>query len=214
MIRYKILVMVSSIILYTAVFAQDQDFVSSKIDMLQQDLELTEAQKTQVQEIYEYSIRESENLKTINRGDPGAIRAAMNDLQSLTARQIYNILTPEQQKKFPEIQSKITIPRETNNRELQNLKEKLKLTDDQVIQIEPIIEAQQAEMEKMREENSGDRREMMMKMQTIMKVYENKIKEVLSDEQKELYDKYLEEKRSSMQQGGGSGRGGKGKRRF
>ncbi len=214
MIRYKILSMVSSIIIFSAVFAQELDFVSLKIDMLHQDLELTDVQKNQVRDIYEYSIRESENLKTINQGDPGAVRAAMNDLQSLTARQIYNILSPEQQKKFPEVQSKITIPRGTNNKELQNLKEKLKLTDDQVIQIEPIIEAQQAEMEKMREDNSGDKREMMMNMRTIMKVYENQIKEVLSDEQKELYDKYLEEKRSSMQQSGGSGRGGNRQRRF
>ncbi|MGD9489576.1 MAG: hypothetical protein AB7W47_16270 [Calditrichaceae bacterium] len=214
MIRHKIWIMVSSFIVFTIVFAQVQDFVSMKVDMLQQDLELTDEQKVQVKDIYDISIREAENLKAINQGDPGAIRAAMNDLQSLTARQIYNILTPEQQKKFPEILSKITLPRRTSNRELQNLKEKLKLTDDQVSQIEPIFEAQQAEMEKMREENSGDRREMMTNMQTIMKGYEDKIKDILSDEQKELYDKYLEEKRSSMQQSGGSGRGGNRQRRF
>lgn len=82
------------------------------------------------------------------------------------------------------------------------LKERLKLNDDQTKKVEAIYEEMRAEMEKARNNSSGDRETMMSEMMKLREKTNTKIEEILTDEQKTEYKKYLEERRKEMQNRG------------
>ncbi len=94
------------------------------------------------------------------------------------------------------------------DRQMEELKEGLQLSDDQEKQMREIITAGFETMRKSREEmqaGGGDREAMREKMQQMREEQNQKIKAVLSEEQWTKYQQIQQERRERMRQGGGPG---------
>ena len=93
------------------------------------------------------------------------------------------------------------------DRQMEELKEGLELSDDQEKQVREIIlagfETMRTALEGM--QDGGDREAMREKMQQMRDEQTAKIKAVLSEEQFVKYGKIQEERRERMRQGGGFG---------
>jgi len=94
------------------------------------------------------------------------------------------------------------------DRQMEELKEGLDLSDDQEKQVREIITAGSETMRKAREEmqdGGGDREAMREKMQQMREEQNEKIKAVLTEEQFTKYEQIQQERRERMRQGGGGG---------
>ena len=92
------------------------------------------------------------------------------------------------------------------DRQMEELKEGLQLSDDQEKQVREIIVAGFETMRNAREEmQDGDREAMREKMQKMREEQTAKIKAVLSEEQFAKYEQIQAERRERMRQGGGFG---------
>ena len=95
------------------------------------------------------------------------------------------------------------------DRQMEELKEGLQLTDDQEKQVREIIVAGFETMQKAREGmQDGDRDAMREKMQKMREEQTAKIKAVLSEEQFAKYEQIQAERRERMRQNGFGGQGG------
>ncbi len=93
-------------------------------------------------------------------------------------------------------------PAERIERETNQLKEKLSLTDDQVAKVKDIytksMEKRSQEFEKARESGEMDREAMHKKMKEEMDQENNAIKAILTDAQKVKFDAYIKEREERM----------------
>lgn len=96
------------------------------------------------------------------------------------------------------------------DRQMEELKTGLQLTDDQEKQVREIIVAGFETMQKAREgmQEGGDREAMREKMQKMREEQTAKIKAVLSEEQFAKYEQIQAERRERMRQNGFGGQGG------
>ena len=94
------------------------------------------------------------------------------------------------------------------DRQMEELKEGLDLSDDQEKQVREIITAGSETMRKAREgmqDGGGDFEGMREKMQQMREEQNEKIKAVLTEEQFTKYEQIQQERRERMRQGGGFG---------
>jgi periplasmic protein CpxP/Spy len=94
------------------------------------------------------------------------------------------------------------------DRQMEELKSGLELSDDQEKQVREIITAGFETMRKAREEmqdSGGDFEGMREKMQQMREEQNQKIKAVLSEDQFTKYEQIQKERRERMRQGGGPG---------
>jgi hypothetical protein len=96
------------------------------------------------------------------------------------------------------------------DRQMEELKEGLELSDDQEKQVRDIITAGFETMRTAREgmQDGGDREAMREKMQQMREEQTTKIKAVLTEEQFTKYEQIQQERRERMRQGGGGFGGG------
>jgi hypothetical protein len=78
------------------------------------------------------------------------------------------------------------------------LKDTLKLNEAQTKKITTILEDQREEMTTAMGENHGDRQAMHAAAQEILEKTDNKIKEILTEEQVKIYDKMIEDRQAQM----------------
>ena len=95
-------------------------------------------------------------------------------------------------------------PQERMKRTLDELKTRLTLTDAQFAKADTIMQAQTAEMMKIRESSGGDREAMRSAIMDLRVKTDKQIEAILTDEQKVEYKKLQEERAQRMQ---GMGRG-------
>jgi len=95
-------------------------------------------------------------------------------------------------------------PQERMKRTLEELKTRLTLTDAQFAKADTILQAQTAEMTKIRESSGGDREAMRSAIMDLRAKTDKQIEAILTDEQKVEYKKLQEERAQRMQ---GMGRG-------
>lgn len=79
------------------------------------------------------------------------------------------------------------------------LKGKLDLSADQQAKIHDILLEQQKGMEKLRGQDSGDRKNMREEMKKQMEDSDNQINGVLTEEQRKTFAAYREERKAAMQ---------------
>jgi len=92
------------------------------------------------------------------------------------------------------------------DRQMEELKEKLELSDDQEKQVREIIITSFETMRNARDEmRDGDRDAMREKMLQMREEQKQKIKAVLSEDQFVKYEQILKERSERMRQGGGFG---------
>ncbi len=86
------------------------------------------------------------------------------------------------------------------------LKERLKLNDEQTAKVKNIYSEFFKDMQKLREENTGDRQEMRTTMRKKIEEVDKKIEKLLTDKQKEEFQKMINERsqrrRNGMRGGG------------
>lgn len=87
---------------------------------------------------------------------------------------------------------------ERQGRALKMMEDSLALSEDQVVKIKKLNKTYDTKFETMREEvmESGDRSAMRDKMQGLMETYNKDIKLLLTEDQKNKYDKLMTERRS------------------
>lgn len=91
------------------------------------------------------------------------------------------------------------------------LKEALSLTDDQVTKVQKIDEDTRAEFQKMFTDPNFDRSQMREKGQALMTAAQDKIKAILTDEQKTKFEQWIKDNpMGRMGRGGPGGPGGPG----
>jgi Spy/CpxP family protein refolding chaperone len=78
------------------------------------------------------------------------------------------------------------------------LKDKLKLSDEQIDKITKILEDQREEITTAMNDNRGDRDAMQAARKEIMKKSDQQIKSVLTEDQSKKYDEMLKERRTRM----------------
>ena len=82
-------------------------------------------------------------------------------------------------------------------RQLMNFTKKLMLTEDQVILLRPILLDQAAILDSLQNHPSGDKHNAMVFRRSVMESTEEKINNLLTDQQKQLYEEWKEEQRES-----------------
>ena len=117
-----------------------------------------------------------------------AVRAAASPMQDAAADQ-----SAPPQRQMPSVDD-----------QMKKLTQELTLTADQQAKIKPILEDQRTQMEAIRSDTQGTRRDHFMKMRDIHSGTVTKVKEVLNDDQKKKYDamqeQMKEEGRKRMEQ--------------
>jgi protein CpxP len=96
-------------------------------------------------------------------------------------------------------------PEERAQRTLDQLTEKLKLTDDQKPKVLAVLVDQNVQMNKAREEANGDRDAMRASFTKIQADNQVKVNALLTDDQKKAYASWQEERKAAMQNRGGGG---------
>jgi Spy/CpxP family protein refolding chaperone len=205
-----ILVLILPVLYNVSIFSQPMTPVEVKVNHLKNSLNLTEEQTTDLRIILQNAVKQAANIQELNKGNAEAIKIAITDLDKETDQQIQNILTPEQQKKYQTIKERVTPTSGSADREISALKERLKLTDEQVAQIQPILESFREQMQEMRENSGGDREQMRSQMRSIMQERDKKIEAILTESQQKEYQKYIQERREEWgkrrgQRGGRNG---------
>ena len=100
-------------------------------------------------------------------------------------------------------------PEEMAKRNTEMLEKRLNLTADQKAKVYTIALSQAKTMDSVRTSmanGGGDRQAVFAKMRAMQQENDNKILPLLNDDQKKLYQQWIEERRSRMR--GGQGRGG------
>ena len=95
---------------------------------------------------------------------------------------------------------------------LKQMTKDFNLTTDQQAKIKPILEADQKKMDDLRSDTTVDRATMRTKMMDIQKETNTKIRALLDDKQKDMFDKAeaARQQRGQGRQGGGGGNMGGG----
>lgn len=88
--------------------------------------------------------------------------------------------------------------RRTPEEHAQQLKKALDLTDEQTAQVTKIYTEMQEELSKLREQSGGDREAMREAMRDFREKTDARINEILTDEQKEKYQTFQQERREGM----------------
>ena len=195
--------------------------------MLADQLTLSDIQEAQVKAILTASAAELRELAELNRNHPDALRTAENDRRQQTDQQIGAVLDDDQRELFHVIREKQRMARadrlgsgqlsEGGTRQLDILREQLALTDEQVMDIIPVMKRADSEIAELRQSSNGDRRAMRSDMQKIMKSMDKDIEALLTDDQKRVYKDIKKEREEEMRNrrpGGRRSGGPAGGRRF
>ena len=84
--------------------------------------------------------------------------------------------------------------RMSHEERMENLNEKLNLSEEQYTEIDSILIVQSKEFQILREEADGDREQMRENAMELMKEADEQITELLNEEQIKDYEKYKEER--------------------
>jgi len=182
------------------------DRLDERVSELQKELKLTDDQANQLHLIFEEARpTRPEEGRAARMGDrkQGEDRRGR---RGEISEKIQSVLTEKQWDKYQEY--------ERNRRmasQIETLTESLNLSEKQVVQVETILDYFQGRMEEMFSEGAdGDPQDMRKVMQKLREAQDKEIEEVLTSEQKDLYETYKNERREQMRNRRPGGRGGPG----
>ena len=88
----------------------------------------------------------------------------------------------------------------TGMRRLDVMQKELSLTDAQVKEVEKIFQDSRDKMIELRNQNQGERKQMMEMMFEMRKENDEKIKSILNEDQKIKFEEYMEERDTRMKE--------------
>lgn len=188
-------------------------------DALIKDLGLSDTQAQKVKDIadkYRTDAMEIYRSQTVPQNEK---QTKVEELKKKAIEDINAVLTPEQleKAKTSEFATKILSrpPQFTGGGRggLRRIVEQLNLTDTQKPEVEKIIKAQEDAMQALRNDTSATRESRREKMQQIQKEALDKIKALLTDEQKTKLEELMKQMPGPGMRGGNGGPGGNGGRR-
>lgn len=89
-------------------------------------------------------------------------------------------------------------PAQRSARQLTALTKKLRLNQDQVIQLRPILLNQAAQLDSLHTHPSGEKRAALLYRRSLIKDTDEKINSLLNDQQKQLYQQWKEEQKERI----------------
>lgn len=153
---------------------------------LQQQLNLTEAQKEQFKTEREAFRQKMEELKKNENITVKEWKARQQKIRQDHQDRMQNILTPEQKNKVKELREKAeTRKKEMADRRFDHLKTRLALTEQQSADLQKSRLQLEQELKALRENKSLTPELRREKVKAIMKQHQEKMKSVLTEEQKE-----------------------------
>ncbi|MFH1893318.1 MAG: hypothetical protein ABIK83_11630 [Candidatus Zixiibacteriota bacterium] len=178
------------------------DHLDKRVSELQKELKLTDDQADQLRQIFEEARppqpsegRVADKSDQKSGENPRGRRGEISE-------KIQSVLTEKQWDKYQEYER----ARRTAS-QLETLTEALNLTEKQAAQIESILDYFQGRTEEIFSEEYGDQQDMRKAMQKLREAQDREIEEVLTDEQKDLYESYKNERREQMRNRRPGGRG-------
>ncbi|GAB4329964.1 MAG: hypothetical protein Kow0037_05370 [Calditrichia bacterium] len=180
--------------------AQKRDFQPITAEELARELNLNEEQQAQVAQILESYQKELQLIREVNSGDREAMRTAYRDLGERRDQQILQILDKDQQEKYRNYLESRPQPGSRPNPLWEAMKQQLNLTPQQIEELQPIMAERQEEMAGLLQNRSGSRSSRMKEASAIDQKYDDKIKEILTDEQWSQYQKIKQDQRGKMRQ--------------
>jgi Spy/CpxP family protein refolding chaperone len=218
--KFLLKMVLLSVFCSSMLLAQLHDPIDWEVKRLGLKLELSEEQVERVREIFRVNMAEMDRLREQNRGNPDAIRSAEKDIEDAMRGQIRAVLTAEQEEKFKEIREWIRLPRLMHDNRMKEMKDRLKLTEEQSTRIEQIMLEERDKMESMRgflgqergmaeernkmnsmrEPPGSDREGRSKEIEKIRQEMDQKIEALLTPEQIKEYQKMKKEREQEMRE--------------
>ncbi len=160
----------------------------SGIERMAQELNLTDQQKTQIQNIFQTQRQQAQSIRQDTSLTPEQRQSKLKQLRDSTHQQIQGVLTPEQQQKFQQLRS-----------EHQGMRHgkmgpggkgpggmaRLNLTPDQKAQIQPIMQSARQQVQTVRQDTSLTAEQKQAKIREIHQNTRSQIEALLTPEQQQ-----------------------------
>lgn len=174
---------------------------------IQDDLKLSEEQVKQVEE---FVAKQREGFADLRDASREERMKRFTESREAGEKAVDTILNEEQRVRLKQISLQLAGPGAFANPEVA---EKLAFTDEQKKSIEEIQSAQREEMRSLMQDADGDRAAAFRKVQAARQATDEKLKGLLTDEQKSKWEELVGKKFEGQLQGPGGGRGfGRGRR--
>ena len=186
-----------------------------RLQQLVKQLDLTDAQKTQIKGIMENARSQMQALRNDMNITKQQELDQMRQIQEQTRSSIRAALTPEQQQKADDLrkqaQEKMAAQQEKRQeRMLTRLSQQLNLTDAQKSTIRSYLNDQKAQLQALRNNTSLTPQQRFEQMQTIRQQTQDKIKTALTADQQAKLDQLKQQAQNRMRRRRGGPRGGPG----
>ncbi|MBI2820390.1 MAG: hypothetical protein HYX73_10455 [Acidobacteria bacterium] len=189
-----------------------------RLQQLAEQLDLTDAQKTQIQGVLENA---RSQLQTLRNDTTLTREQKMDQAQQITQQtrdQIHSVLTPDQQAKADELrqqaEERFGAQREKMEEQLlTRLTKQLDLTDSQKSTIQLYLQDQKTQLQALKDNTALTASQKFEQMQSIRQQTQEKIKSVLTAEQQTQLDQLreqMQDRRQGRRRGGRRGRPGGG----
>lgn len=203
--RSLLLAILMTILLALNISAQTvdkDDRLDERVTELQKELRLTDDQAEQLRQIFEEArpprAEDAETAARRDRREDGDRRGMRSEM----FEKIQSVLTEEQWNKYQEYERSRRMASQ-----LEALTEALNLTEKQVVQVETVLDYFQGRMEELFSEGYSDQQDRRKAIQKLREAQDKEIKEILTDEQVDLYEKYQHQRREQMRNRRPGGRG-------
>lgn len=173
--------------------AQETNLLEKQVQKLKKELQLTDEQTGQIKEILETERTEMQQEREESPGQKPVRREDIEASKTFVDAQISNILTDEQFEKYQEMKKDMVTDVQTLR-----LAKQLNLSETQARQMQKVLVARREKMNKLRNENTGDRRKMREQGMKLMQQSNKAVEKILTPEQLKKYRELQKERRQKM----------------
>jgi Spy/CpxP family protein refolding chaperone len=166
-----------------------QEFTERHIERLSEKLNLTEQQKKNFTPIVKNEMKDLLPIMTDKSLTKEQKLEKISAIRQVTKEQLSKILTPEQMKKYTEMNTDTSEydMQVFTERHIERMSEKLKLTEQQKKDITPIIESEMREMRALTNNKSLTKEQKWEKINAIHQTTKERLSKILTPEQMKKY---------------------------
>jgi len=164
------------------------DIIKERVEELNKELGLTEQQKKDIMPILENEMKDLMPIMVNKSLTKEQKLKKINVIRQATKEQLSKILTPEQMKKYAEMNTDIHEDRqEFAERHIERMSEKLNLTEQQKKDITPIIESEMKDVRAVMSNESLTKEQKLEKINAIHQATKEQLSKILTPEQLKKY---------------------------
>ncbi len=163
--------------------------LDKKVDRMDEELDLTDAQERKVRQILEKSKTKLIDIRKRNKGDRQAGKKEARQVFKGTKAELAKVLTAEQKEKFKEMRHERRKKRhhKRGKRMFAKLDRALDLDAKQEKQVKAIMQETRKEIRQLKDLHEGDRQAFRQSMKTAMQESATEIDKVLDADQKKKF---------------------------